>query len=84
MIFSTGTAMLISAYPPGERGKILGINITAVYVGLTIGPFIGGLLTQYLGWRYIFLFTVFLGVIIIFITISMVEEEAPENRRRKF
>lgn len=36
MIFSTGTAMLISAFPPGERGKILGINITAVYIGLTI------------------------------------------------
>jgi EmrB/QacA subfamily drug resistance transporter len=84
MIFSTGTAMLISAYPPRERGKFLGINITAVYVGLTIGPFIGGLLTQYLGWRYIFLFTVFLGAIIIFITTSMVEKEAPENRKESF
>jgi EmrB/QacA subfamily drug resistance transporter len=84
MIFSTGTAMLISAYPPGERGKYLGINITAVYVGLTIGPFIGGLLTQYLGWRYIFIFTVFLGAIIIFITTSMVEKEAPENRKESF
>jgi len=46
MIFSTGTAMLISAYPPHERGRILGINIAAVYIGLTIGPFIGGLLTE--------------------------------------
>lgn len=84
MIFSTGTAMLISAYPPAERGKFLGINITAVYVGLTIGPFIGGLLTQYLGWRYIFLFTVFLGAIIIFITTGMLEKEAPENRKESF
>ncbi|MCX5847956.1 MAG: MFS transporter [Deltaproteobacteria bacterium] len=84
MIFSTGTAMLISAYPPAERGKFLGINITAVYVGLTIGPFIGGLLTQYLGWRYIFLFTVFLGATIIFITTSMVEEEWPENKDEGF
>ena len=84
MIFSTGTAMLISAYPPGERGKYLGINITAVYVGLTIGPFIGGLLTQYCGWRYIFLFTVLLGVTIIFITTSMVEKEAPNNRKESF
>ena len=42
MIFGTGTAMLISAYPIGERGKILGINMAAVYTGLTIGPFIGG------------------------------------------
>jgi len=84
MIFSTGTAMLISAYPPGERGKFLGINITAVYVGLTIGPFIGGLLTQYCGWRYIFLFTVLLGVMVIFITTSMVEKEAPKDRKESF
>jgi MFS family permease len=37
-----------------------------------------------LGWRYIFLFTVFLGAIIIFITTSMVEKEAPENRKESF
>jgi EmrB/QacA subfamily drug resistance transporter len=79
MIFSTGTAMLISAYPVGERGKILGINVTAVYIGLTVGPFIGGLLTQYLGWRYIFLFTTLLGVIIVYFTMSRIEEDASAN-----
>jgi EmrB/QacA subfamily drug resistance transporter len=84
MIFSTGTAMLISAYPPSERGKILGINITAVYVGLTVGPFIGGLLTQYLGWRYIFLFTVFLGVAMVYITMALIEEESSVNENEGF
>jgi EmrB/QacA subfamily drug resistance transporter len=75
MIFSTGTAMLISAYPPGKRGKILGINIAAVYIGLTIGPFIGGLLTEHLGWRYIFLFTSLLGIMVIFLIAFLVKEE---------
>jgi len=84
MIFSTGTAMLISAYPPAERGKILGINITAVYIGLTVGPFVGGLLTQYLGWRYIFLFTVFLGVIIVYITLGLIESEPSANEEEGF
>lgn len=56
MIFSTGTAMLISAYPPNVRGRMLGINIAAVYIGLTCGPFLGGLLTQHLGWETIFAF----------------------------
>ncbi|HQQ88378.1 MAG TPA: MFS transporter [Smithellaceae bacterium] len=84
MIFSTGTAMLISAFPPGERGKILGINITAVYVGLTVGPFIGGLLTQYLGWRYIFLFTVFLGLTIACITLSKIESESSASKDEGF
>jgi len=75
MIFSTGTAMLVSAYPPEERGKILGINTAAIYIGLTVGPFIGGLLTQHLGWRYIFLFTAILGIIIILIVAAMIKEE---------
>lgn len=79
MIFSTGTAMLISAYPIEERGKILGINVTAVYIGLTVGPFIGGMLTEYLGWRYIFLFTVFLGMAIVYLTMNRIEEDAPGN-----
>jgi EmrB/QacA subfamily drug resistance transporter len=76
MIFSTGTAMLITAYPLSERGKILGINVTAVYVGLTVGPFIGGFLTQYMGWRYIFLLTAFLGVAIFYITLTAIEKDA--------
>jgi EmrB/QacA subfamily drug resistance transporter len=84
MIFSTGTAMLISAYPQNERGKFLGINITAVYVGLTIGPFIGGWVTQYLGWRYIFLFTVLLGAMIIFITTALVEKDVSERKKEPF
>jgi EmrB/QacA subfamily drug resistance transporter len=75
MIFSTGTAMLVSAYPAGDRGKILGINIAAVYIGLTVGPFIGGLLTEHLGWRYIFVFTAILGAIVIVLTAGMVKEE---------
>ncbi len=46
MTFSTGVAILISIYPPGERGKVLGINVAAVYSGLSCGPFLGGLLTH--------------------------------------
>lgn len=84
MIFSTGTAMLISAYPQNKRGKFLGINITAVYVGLTIGPFIGGWVTQYWGWRYIFLFTALLGTIIILITFMFVEKETPDKKKEAF
>jgi EmrB/QacA subfamily drug resistance transporter len=66
MMFGTGAAMLTSAYPPQERGAVLGINVTAVYVGLSVGPFIGGVLTQYIGWRSIFLILVPLGLLVIF------------------
>ncbi len=84
MIFSTGTAMLISAYPPEERGKIIGINTAAIYIGLTIGPFIGGLLTQHLGWRYIFLFTAIWGLIIILVVTSTIKEDRTETNGEGF
>ncbi|NTW07931.1 MAG: MFS transporter, partial [Syntrophaceae bacterium] len=78
MIFSTGTAILVSVFPVQERGEILGINIAAVYVGLTIGPFIGGLLTEQLGWRYIFLFTSLSGLLMILLILFMAKEERQE------
>ncbi len=54
MAFGTAVAILTSVFPPEERGKVLGINVTAVYTGLSTGPFLGGILTQYIGWRSIF------------------------------
>ncbi len=54
MIFGTGVAILTSVYPKEERGKALGINTASVYLGLSMGPFLGGIITHYLGWRYVF------------------------------
>jgi EmrB/QacA subfamily drug resistance transporter len=62
MMFATSTAILTSSFPPGERGRVLGINVAAVYTGLSIGPFLGGLLTENLGWRSIFLFSAVLAL----------------------
>jgi EmrB/QacA subfamily drug resistance transporter len=65
MIFVTGLAIITSVFPPRERGKAIGINITAVYVGLVMGPVLGGFLTQYVGWRSIFYIIVPLGFIVL-------------------
>jgi EmrB/QacA subfamily drug resistance transporter len=65
MIFGTGVAILTSVFPPGDRGRALGINAAAVYIGLSLGPPAGGFLTEHFGWRSVFLTNVFLGLIII-------------------
>ena len=54
MIFGTAVAILTSAYPAKERGKVLGINVALTYVGLSLGPIIGGFITSHLSWRYIY------------------------------
>ncbi|MEM2083039.1 MAG: MFS transporter [Nitrososphaerota archaeon] len=84
MIFSTGIAILTSAFPMGERGQALGINIAATYLGLSLGPFIGGLLTQYFGWRSIFIINMLLGLIIIILTIWKIKGEWVEAKGEKF
>jgi EmrB/QacA subfamily drug resistance transporter len=63
MIFGTGVAILVSVYAPHERGRVLGINVAATYIGLSIGPFLGGILTQHLGWRSLFYSNVSIGLI---------------------
>lgn len=58
----TGLAILTETYPANKRGVALGINIGAVYTGLSLGPFVGGMLTQLGGWQLIFLAVVPLGL----------------------
>ena len=84
MIFGTGVAILTSVFPAEERGKVLGINVAAVYIGLSLGPFLGGLLTHHFGWRSIFLANLPLGIIIITALFWKLKGEWAEARGEKF
>jgi len=84
MVFGTGVAIITSVYPPKQRGKAIGITVTSVYIGLSLAPFLGGLLTQYLGWRSIFYMTVPFGLLVIWITVKYIKEEWADARGEKF
>jgi EmrB/QacA subfamily drug resistance transporter len=58
MIFVAGSAIVVSVFPQSERGRALGLLITSVYCGMSLGPVLGGLLAEHLGWRSIFFTTV--------------------------
>ena len=70
MIFGTGVAMLSAAYGR-DKGKALGINVASVYTGLSLGPLIGGIITENLGWRFLFLLIVPFCLAIIMISLSV-------------
>ncbi len=84
MIFGTSLAIITSVFGPGERGKAMGINVTAVYLGLSVGPVVGGLLTQYLGWRSIFAFLVPFGIISLILINRRIKTEWAEASGEKF
>jgi EmrB/QacA subfamily drug resistance transporter len=84
MLFGTGVAILSHVFPIEERGRVLGINVAAVYLGLSFGPFIGGILTQHLGWRSTFFLNVPLGIMIIVGSLWKLKEEWADSRGEKF
>ncbi len=84
MIFGTSLALITSVFQPGERGRAMGINLTATYFGLSAGPVIGGLLTHYLGWRSIFAILVPFGLISIYLIITRIPSEWAEAKGEKF
>lgn len=84
LMFGTNMAILTSVFPPGERGRAMGINVTAVYVGLASGPFLGGLLTRYLGWRSIFAFLIPMGIISLILIRRKMKKEWAEAKGESF
>ncbi|AUB54888.1 MFS transporter [Methanobacterium subterraneum] len=84
MIFVTGLAIISSVYPPHHRGKAIGINVAAVYVGLSFGPVLGGLMTQYLGWRSLFLLMIPFGLLVTAIVFWKLNDEWAASRGEKF
>jgi EmrB/QacA subfamily drug resistance transporter len=63
LIFAPALALIVDAFPRSQRGQALGLNALIVSLGVTAGPTLGGLITDSLGWRWIFFVNVPLGLI---------------------
>jgi EmrB/QacA subfamily drug resistance transporter len=84
MYLGTLMAILTGVYPIGERGTAMGINTMAVSIGISSGPFLGGILTQYLGWRSIFLVNVPIGLLIVALVLLKIKMEWKEAEGERF
>lgn len=84
LIFGTAMAIITSVFPREKRGRALGIAVAAVYTGLTLGPFIGGLLTKKWGWEAIFWFTVPLGIISLLLSLRYFKTDWADAKGEKF
>jgi EmrB/QacA subfamily drug resistance transporter len=84
MIFGTAVAILTSVTPPEHRGKALGIYTTAVYLGLSMGPFLGGILTDRFGWRSIFFVNIPIGILAVALVFLFLKGEWADCRGERF
>jgi EmrB/QacA subfamily drug resistance transporter len=79
MIGATSTAIVTDVFPAEKRGKALGINVLAVYTGLAVGPTLGGVLVQALGWRSIFYVNVPIGIVVSLIAATRLKESTTQR-----
>jgi len=61
LLISNSTALIIDAVPDRERGAALGFNMMAGTTAFVTGTVVGGVITQFLSWRYIFFLNLPLG-----------------------
>lgn len=84
MVFGTSTAILTSSVTSEKRGEALGIMTATVYFSLAAGPFLGGILTQYFGWRSIFYVSAFMSLIVVVSGYFLIKENWKESAKTKF
>ncbi len=83
MIFGTSIALLSLVFPIEDRGRAIGVNVTAMSVGFLLGFFLGGLLTFYIGWRSIFAATIPVELIVLYLIFSRIRGECELSRERE-
>ncbi len=84
MAGATAVAILVSVYPPEERGRVLGINVAAVYTGLSSGPVLGGLMIQHWGWRSIMGLVALISALVVPLALLWIRREWAEAAGQSF
>jgi len=83
-IFPSAVVLAVSLFPPEHRGKVMGAWGMAVSMGSVAGPSLGGIIVNYLGWKYVFFINVPF-VILGLISISMwVRSDSAQKESLKF
>ncbi len=84
MLFANSPAILTKAFPREQRGQALGLQGAMTYLGLTTGPFLGGWLTDTLGWHSVFYINVPIGLIAIWLSLTVIPRDIPSDKREQF
>jgi EmrB/QacA subfamily drug resistance transporter len=84
MLFANSPAILTKTFPPEQRGRALGALGTFTYLGLTVGPSLGGWLTSAFGWRIVFYINVPVGALALLLAVRFIPHDKLEARAERF
>jgi EmrB/QacA subfamily drug resistance transporter len=84
MLYATQMAIVSSVFPVATRGRVIGLVIAFIYIGLASGPLLGGIIVDQLGWRVNFLLQIPLAVLVFFIGVYKVEGDWAADERGSF
>lgn len=82
MILSVGPALITTTFPPEQRGRVLGLQAIMTYIGLSLGPVLGGWITEWWGWPILFFLTVPFGLAGLLLGIWSIPRTAPKQHKQ--
>lgn len=84
MLSANSPAILTKSFPSSQRGQALGMQATMTYLGLTVGPSLGGWLTDQFSWRAVFLINLPVGLIALLLSIRFIHRDHPIHIKEPF
>jgi EmrB/QacA subfamily drug resistance transporter len=84
MVFSTNVAIISSVFPPARRGTAIGYTVSAIYLGLSLGPLVAGWLIEFVSWRAAFFIHLPLAAVVLFVGLARLPIEWRADERGSF
>lgn len=84
MLASNSPAIVTGNFPARQRGRAFGLVSMLTYLGLTVGPSLGGWLTQALGWRTVFYINLPVGALALILSLVFIPKDTPSKNGERF
>jgi EmrB/QacA subfamily drug resistance transporter len=84
MLASNSPAIVTGNFPGEQRGRAFGLVSTMTYLGLTVGPSLGGWLTHAFGWRTVFYINVPVGLLALVLSLLFIPKDSPSENGKRF
>jgi EmrB/QacA subfamily drug resistance transporter len=84
ILASNAPAIVTGSFPSLQRGRAFGMVSTMTYLGLTLGPSLGGWLSQYFSWRMVFYINIPFGIVGFMLSLIFIPKDSPSSIKLPF